>query len=112
MNQEFKQYLKNKTIVSFPGGKQLVSREIEISRSDLSDAITGFNNQIYKWSTIQAYHALRHAAKALVYSRGYRVKDQYAMVVALKTLFVDENLMGINVVRDLLNAINHFRTYP
>ena len=106
MNQEFKQYLKNKTIVSFSGGKQLVSREIEISRSDLSDAITGFNNQIYKWSTIQAYHALRHAAKALVYSRGYRVKDQYAMVVALKALFVDDNLMGINVVRDFLNAIN------
>jgi uncharacterized protein (UPF0332 family) len=106
MDQEFKQYLKNKTIIPFPGGKQLVSREIEISKSDLSDAITGYNNQIYKWATIQAYHALRHAAKALVYSRGYRVKDHNAMVVAIKALFVDENLMGINIVRDLLNAIN------
>jgi uncharacterized protein (UPF0332 family) len=106
MDQEFKQYIKNKTIVPFPGGKQLVKREIDIAKSDLSDAITGYNNQIYKWSTIQAYHSLRHAAKALVYSRGYRVKDHYAMVVAIKVLFVDENLIGINIIRDFLNAIN------
>ena len=106
MNQEFKQYLKGKKIVPFPGGKALVNRELEISRSDISDALTGFQNQIYKWSTIQAYHAMRHAAKALVYSRGYRAQDYSALVIALKALFVDENLMEINIVRDFLNAMN------
>ena len=74
MNQEFKQYMKAKKIIPFPEGKALVKREFDISRGDLSDAITGFQNELYKWSTIQAYYAMRHAAKVLVYSRGYRGK--------------------------------------
>lgn len=106
MNQEFKQYVKNKKIIPFPEGKTLVRRELDISRGDLSDAMTGFQNELYKWSTIQAYFAMRHAAKALVYSRGYRGKGHYSLVIALKALYVDTNLMEINVVREFINAMN------
>ena len=106
MNQEFKQYIKNKKIIPFPGGKALVKKELEIARGDLSDAITGFQNELYKWSTIQAYYAMRHAAKALIYSRGYRGRGHYSLVVALKALYVDTNIMEINIVRDFINAMN------
>ena len=106
MNQEFKQYMKNKKIVPFPGGKALVRKELDIARGDLSDSITGFQNELYKWSTIQAYYAMRHAAKALVYSRGYRGRGHYSLVVALKALFIDTNTMEINIVRDFINAMN------
>ena len=106
MNQEFKQYIKNKKIIPFPGGKALVRRELDIARGDLSDAITGFQNELYKWSTIQAYYAMRHAAKALIYSRGYRGRGHYSLVVALKALYVDTNIMEINIVRDFINAMN------
>lgn len=106
MNQEFKQYIKNKKIIPFPGGKALVQRELEIARGDLSDSITGFQNELYKWSTIQAYYAMRHAAKALIYSRGYRGKGHYCLAVALKALYIDTNIMEINIVRDFVNAMN------
>jgi hypothetical protein len=106
MNQEFKQYMKNKKIVPFPGGKALVRKELDIARGDLSDSITGFQNELYKWSTIQAYYAMRHAAKALVYSRGYRGRGHYSLVVALKALYIDTNNMEINIVRDFINAMN------
>lgn len=106
MNQEFKQYIKNKKIIPFPGGKALVRRELDIARGDLSDAITGFQNELYKWSTIQAYYAMRHAAKALIYSRGYRGRGHYSLIVALKALYVDSNIMEINIVRDFINAMN------
>ena len=68
MNQEFKQCLESKKIILFASGKKLVEKKLSIAQSDLSDAKAGFENQRYKWSTIQAYYAMFHAARALIYS--------------------------------------------
>ena len=106
MNQEFKQCLESGKIVSFPRGKQLVGKEIAVAQSDLSDAKAGYENQRYKWSTIQAYHAMFHAARALIYSRGYREKSHYCLAVALRALFVEESQIEAQLVRDFLNAMS------
>lgn len=105
MNQGFKRCLGNKKIVSFIKGKGLVKKELSIAQSDLSDARAGFGNQRYKWSTIQAYYAMFHAARALIYSRGYREKSHYCLAAALRALFVDEGLMQARMVRGFLNAM-------
>lgn len=65
MNQEFKKCLEGKKIVAFPTGKKLAAKELSVARSDLSDAKAGFDTGRYKWSTIQAYYAMFHAARAL-----------------------------------------------
>ncbi|MBC8429580.1 MAG: HEPN domain-containing protein [Dehalococcoidia bacterium] len=106
MNQEFKQCLESKKIIQFARGKKLVEKELSIAQSDLSDAKAGFENQRSKWSTIQAYYAIFHTARALIYSRGYREKSHYCLAVALKALFVGEGLMEAQAVRDFLNAMN------
>ena len=106
MNQDFNQCLENKRIIAFARGKELVKKELSIAQSDLSDAKEGFDNQLYKWSTIQAYYAMFHAARALIYSRGYREKSHYCLAVALRALFVGEGLMEAQAVRDFLNAMN------
>jgi len=106
MDQDFNQCLENKKIIAFPRGKELVNKELSIAQRDLSDAKTGFDNQRYKWPTIQAYYAMFHAARALIYSRGYREKSHYCLAVAVRTLFVDEGLMKAQSVRDFLNAMN------
>ena len=90
MNQEFEQCLENKKIVPFKQGKELVKKELVIAESDLSDAKAGYQDQRFKWSTIQAYYAMFHAARALVYSKGYREKSHYCLAVALRTLLVEE----------------------
>ena len=106
MNQEFEQCLESKKIVIFAGGKGLVKKELSVARNDLSDAKAGYENVRYKWSTIQGYYAMFHAARALVYSRGYREKSHYCLAVALRALFVDEGIMDAQLVRDFLNAMN------
>lgn len=73
MNQEFRQCLESKKIVSFPRGKKLVRKELSVARSDLSDAKADYENERYKWSTIQGYYAMFHAARAFV-SPGATVK--------------------------------------
>ena len=106
MNQEFRQCLESKKIVSLTRGKRLVKKELSVARSDLSDAKAGYENERYKWSTIQGYYAMFHAARAFVYSQGYREKSHYCLAVALRALFVDEGKMDAQLVRDFLNAMN------
>jgi uncharacterized protein (UPF0332 family) len=106
VNPEFSQCLENKKIIPFAKGKNLVKKEISIAHSDLSDAKAGYENERYKWSTIQAYYAMFHAARALIYSQGYREKSHYCLAIALRALFVDENTMDAQSVRDFLNAMN------
>jgi uncharacterized protein (UPF0332 family) len=106
VNQEFKQCLENEKIVSFPKGKELVGKELSVARSDLLDAKAGYENQRYKWSTIQAYYAMFHAARALIYFRGYREKSHYCLSVALRALFIEEGKLDARTGRDFLNAMN------
>jgi uncharacterized protein (UPF0332 family) len=106
VNQEFKQCLESKKIVSFARGKKLVKKELSVARSDLADAKAGYENGRHKWSTIQGYYAMFHASRALVYSQGYREKSHYCLAVALRALFVHEGKMDVQLVRDFLNAMN------
>lgn len=106
MNQAFKQCLENGKVVSFPTGKELVRKELSVARSDLLDAKAGYGSERYKWATIQAYYAMFHAARALVYSRGYREKSHYCLSVALKALFIEESKLDAQAGRDFLNAMN------
>jgi len=106
MDQEFKQCIENKKITPFATGKKLVNKELTVAQSDLSDAKAGYENERYKWSTIQAYYAMFHASRALVYSKGYREKSHYCLAVALRALFVDEGKMDAQLARDFLNAMN------
>jgi uncharacterized protein (UPF0332 family) len=106
MNPDFDKFLESGKIIVFPRGKELVRKELAVAQSDLLDARAGFENQRYKWSTIQGYYAMFHAARALLYSRNYREKSHYALSVGLKALFVEEKLLDIRYVRNLLNAMN------
>jgi len=106
VNQDFKQCLENKKIIPFERGKELVKKELSISESDLLDAKAGFQEKRYKWSTIQAYYAMFHATRALVYSKGYREKSHYCLSVALRALFVEEGNLDAQAGRDFLNAMN------
>jgi len=106
VNEEFKHCLENKKIIPFARGKNLVKKELSVAKSDLSDAKAGYENERYKWSTIQAYYAMFHAARALIYSQGYREKSHYCLAVALRALFVDEGTVDAQLVRDFLNAMN------
>lgn len=106
MNREFDQCLESKKIVPFEQGKELVKKELSVAESDLSEAKSGYMEHRFKWSTIQAYYSMFHAARALVYSKGYREKSHYCLAIALRTLYVEEGKLDAQVVRDFLNAMN------
>src|SRR4030042_770319 len=94
MRREFRDCLNRGKITRFPQGKRLVDRELNSACSDLEDAKFGFQHSRYKWSTIQGYYSMYHAARALIYSEGYRERSPYCLLVALQELFVDRGMLN------------------
>ncbi len=65
----------------------MILKEIDAARMDLLDAEESLRSKKFKWATIQGYYSIFHSARALLYSRGFREKSHYAILVALRTLF-------------------------
>lgn len=52
-----------------PEARYLVTKELKAAHGDLAEAQASYQREGYKWSTIQTYYAMFHAARALLYTR-------------------------------------------
>ena len=104
MNPEFEDCLKRNKIKPFSRGKGLVSRELELAKSDLEIAKQSLDNSHYKWATIQCYYSMFHAARALVYTENYREKSHYCLLVAIRTLYVETRKLSFKFLESLERA--------
>jgi uncharacterized protein (UPF0332 family) len=77
----------------------LANKELIAAEEDLAEARDRFVHGKYKYATINAYYAIFHAARALLYSKDYRERSHYCLAVALGVLFVDEGLLKGRYVR-------------
>jgi uncharacterized protein (UPF0332 family) len=85
-------------------GRDMVVKEIEAAKSDLSEAHDSLTNKKLKWATIQGYYSMFHSARALLYSKGYREKSHYALSIATEELFSKElGLTMVNAFRDAMD---------
>jgi len=94
MNQAFKEALEKKKIFHFSKAKSLMDKELKVALDDLAEAKDRFKNERYKYATINAYYATFHAARALLFSKGYRERSHYALYIAIEALFVDTGLLA------------------
>jgi len=98
VNLDFEGCLNRKKLVKFAAAKKLSAKEIGAAREDLRAAQDSLKKKGGKWATIQAYYAMFHAARALLYSRGYREKSHYCLIVSMRVLFVDAGLIDAGFV--------------
>ncbi len=105
MSIEFQRAIEKKKILLFPQGKRQVKKELEEAESDLGEAINRFDNKKYKYATINGYYSMFHSVRALIYSRGYREKSHYYLLVALNSLFVKNGLLPEKLASDFHDAM-------
>ena len=106
MNQAFSECLAKKKIFAFSKAKALVGKELRIAADDLAEARDRFQNKKYKYATINAYYAIFHAARALLYSRGYRERSHHCLRVAIEALFVETGILEkrfANILKDAMS---------
>jgi uncharacterized protein (UPF0332 family) len=99
VNPAFEKCLKDRKIIPFPRAKRLALKELAAAEEDLAEARDRSCHGKYKYATINAYYAIFHAARALLYSKDYRERSHYCLAVALGVLFVDEGLLKGRSVR-------------
>ena len=80
---------------------EMVLKEFRIGEKDLKSAKETFEMKNYKWATIQAYYAIYHSARSLLFKAGYREESHIALRIALKELYIDTRLLEENVYRTL-----------
>ncbi|MDD3926587.1 MAG: HEPN domain-containing protein [bacterium] len=100
MNRDFEKCLQNRNIVAQEHAGELIPSELEAARGDLAWASQSFEVNNYKWSTVQAYYSMFHAARALLFAKGYREKSHFCLKTAIQALYVDEGLMDSKYISD------------
>lgn len=87
MSFSFKRLLREGKLVRIQPDRELVVKEIKGAESDLETSTESLRAGNLKWATIQGYYSMFHSVRALLYSRGFREKSHYALLVALRELF-------------------------
>ncbi len=105
VNLDFKKGLESKRIIRFEEGEKSVRNEISAAQDDLSEALDRFDKEKFKYATITAYYSMFHSARALLYSQGYREKSHYYLLVAIRALFVEKDLMAEKLLNEFHEAM-------
>ncbi len=90
INAEIARLLTERKLMRAQIGKEMVLKEIEAAQTDLQDAQDSLENNKFKWATIQGYYSMFHSARALLFSKGFREKSHYALMLAIRVLFSNE----------------------
>ena len=66
--------------------QDLVEKELKEAKYDIDMAEGSYNNKDYKWSTIKAYYAIFHSARAVLFKLGFQEKRHFAISIVLEDL--------------------------
>jgi len=101
---EFRRFIEERRLTRIRVDRKLILKEIDGATSDLEEAKDSLSRKRFKWATIQGYYSMFHAARALVYSKGYREKSHHALLIALRQLFNDR--LGPKLIQDFEEAMS------
>lgn len=108
MPNDFSDCLKSGKIAPFSRGRALAGKELRLAREDFRAANESLQSKNFRWSTIQAYYAMFHAARALLYAKNYREKSHWCLIEAIRTLYVDAATLPGRYLQSLVQA-KHLR---
>ncbi len=89
LSLQFRRLLEERKVQRIQPKNDIVLKEIASAEYDLEKSKNSFEEEDYKWTIVQAYYSMFHAARALIYSKGYREKSHRACLTALKEFFLD-----------------------
>jgi uncharacterized protein (UPF0332 family) len=101
---EIKRFIEERKLIRIKVDRKLILKEINGAISDLEEAKDSLSRKKFKWATIQGYYSMFHAARALLYSKGFREKSHYALLIALRGLF--SNQLEIEQIRNFEEAMS------
>ncbi|MCK4718105.1 MAG: HEPN domain-containing protein [Thermoplasmata archaeon] len=114
---EFERCLKDRRILKFFASPEMVQKEMDSAEYDLMHAEDSLLREDSKWSSVQSYYSMFHSAKALVLQKGYREKNHYCLIIALRELYVktgeieEEAAENLEMCMDIRHEADYGLTY-
>jgi len=84
----------------------MISKELNVGKTDLMSSQKSLDDKNYKWAIIQAYYSIFHAARAMVYKAGFREESHTALKLAFKELYVDTEIVSVQTYYTLERGMN------
>jgi len=106
MKNDLKGAIEKGRIVPFADGHKLMYKELETAKEDLADAEQTFGEERYKWATVQAYYAMFHAARALLYAKNYREKSHIYLGRAMLALYIETKELSEEYYDNFVQGMN------
>ena len=114
---EFERCLKDRRVLAIKPSGEMIEKELEGAKYDLSSAEESLHDEDYKWASVQAYYSMFHAAKALIFKKGYREKSHYCLLIALRELYVKTKKLNsefadnFEMIMDIRHEADYALTY-
>ena len=103
---DFERCIKERRLVKIKPSKEMIQKELESAEYDLERARNSLDQEDFKWTAIQSYYSMFHAAKALVLKKGYREKSHFCLIIALRELYIKENKIETEMVENFELCMN------
>lgn len=104
MENKFQKCLERKKIIPFSPGPRLAGKETKLASFDLSRSKTSFQQEDYKWATIQSYYSMFHSARALLYVKSYREKSHQCLIEAVRVFYLEEGFLDYSIIEAFQKA--------
>jgi uncharacterized protein (UPF0332 family) len=98
VSSQLQRLLAERKIMKATLSKGMIQKELQAAHNDLKDSKDSLGAGKFKWATIQAYYSMFHSARALLYSKGYREKSHFGLLVAIKELYGNE--LGMKLINN------------
>jgi uncharacterized protein (UPF0332 family) len=115
LSLQFRRLLEERKLQRIEPKHDIITKETASAEYDFGKSRNSFEEADYKWAIVQAYYSMFHAARALIYSKGYREKSHRACLVALKEFFFDalgeERIDDFEEAMDLRESADYGSAY-
>jgi len=115
LSLQFRRLLEERKLQRIEPKHDIITKETASAEYDLGKSKNSFEEADYKWAIVQAYYSMFHAARALIYSKGYPEKSHRACLVALKEFFLDalgeERIDDFEEAMDLRESADYGSAY-
>ena len=92
-------YLKSNRLKRSSMSAEMIRKELRVGMDDMAEAEHGLDRGAYKWATIQAYYAVFHAMRSLLYLAGFREESHVALKVAIRELYFEQGKISDDAFR-------------
>ncbi len=98
----FEECLRQKKLVETKIEISLIKNEAEEAEKDLFSAQDDFKKKDWKWATTKAYYSMFHAAKSLLYAKGFKErKSHFCLIEGIREFYIHRGLLPLRFVEYL-----------